>query len=210
MSEPNACNVDLPDMQLHDDGMPVDLSKDGDGAYTATSIDVTSPNRGLGNVRIGRQRAKGQRRIWRHRCWPGVHCHRISASRQRRRPMESTYPAWHCVRHIRLNSYTWRWTRRWRRWLGRQDSNLGMSVPKTDALPLGDAPSSRNVPAARGLIGRADRKLNAEMATVGRPDFAVRSQPRARSGAIRPRPPFHCRPDRRNGTACRRGMKRSA
>lgn len=24
-------------------------------------------------------------------------------------------------------------------WLGRQDSNLGMSVPKTDALPLGDA-----------------------------------------------------------------------
>jgi site-specific DNA recombinase len=25
-------------------------------------------------------------------------------------------------------------------WLGRQDSNLGMSVPKTDALPLGDAP----------------------------------------------------------------------
>ncbi len=27
-------------------------------------------------------------------------------------------------------------------WLGRQDSNLGMSVPKTDALPLGDAPIS--------------------------------------------------------------------
>jgi hypothetical protein len=26
-------------------------------------------------------------------------------------------------------------------WLGRQDSNLGMSVPKTDALPLGDAPT---------------------------------------------------------------------
>ena len=25
-------------------------------------------------------------------------------------------------------------------WLGRQDSNLGMSIPKTDALPLGDAP----------------------------------------------------------------------
>ncbi|MFM2349149.1 MAG: hypothetical protein RIR04_115 [Pseudomonadota bacterium] len=27
-------------------------------------------------------------------------------------------------------------------WLGRQDSNLGMSVPKTDALPLGDAPTA--------------------------------------------------------------------
>ena len=26
-------------------------------------------------------------------------------------------------------------------WLGRQGSNLGMSVPKTDALPLGDAPT---------------------------------------------------------------------
>ena len=25
-------------------------------------------------------------------------------------------------------------------WLGRQDSNLGMAVPKTAALPLGDAP----------------------------------------------------------------------
>ena len=27
-------------------------------------------------------------------------------------------------------------------WLGRQDSNLRMSAPKTDALPLGDAPAS--------------------------------------------------------------------
>jgi hypothetical protein len=27
-----------------------------------------------------------------------------------------------------------------RDWLGRQDSNLGMAVPKTAALPLGDAP----------------------------------------------------------------------
>ena len=26
-------------------------------------------------------------------------------------------------------------------WLGRQDSNLRMSTPKTDALPLGDAPN---------------------------------------------------------------------
>ena len=28
-------------------------------------------------------------------------------------------------------------------WLGRQDSNLGMAVPKTAALPLGDAPALR-------------------------------------------------------------------
>ena len=27
-------------------------------------------------------------------------------------------------------------------WLGRQDSNLRMSAPKTDALPLGHAPAS--------------------------------------------------------------------
>ena len=31
------------------------------------------------------------------------------------------------------------------RWLGRQDSNLGMPVPKTGALPLGDAPTSRRI-----------------------------------------------------------------
>jgi hypothetical protein len=30
-------------------------------------------------------------------------------------------------------------------WLGRQDSNLGMAVPKTAALPLGDAPTARCV-----------------------------------------------------------------
>ncbi|CFX53497.1 protein of unknown function [Candidatus Filomicrobium marinum] len=30
-------------------------------------------------------------------------------------------------------------------WLGRQDSNLGMAVPKTAALPLGYAPSDRMV-----------------------------------------------------------------
>src|SRR5690606_2444150 len=28
-------------------------------------------------------------------------------------------------------------------WLGRQDSNLGMAVPKTASLPLGDAPTAR-------------------------------------------------------------------
>jgi hypothetical protein len=30
-------------------------------------------------------------------------------------------------------------------WLGRQDSNLGMPVPKTGALPLGDAPTATHV-----------------------------------------------------------------
>lgn len=29
----------------------------------------------------------------------------------------------------------------WKEWLGREGSNLRMSVPKTDALPLGDAPT---------------------------------------------------------------------
>ena len=28
-----------------------------------------------------------------------------------------------------------------RKWLGRQDSNLRVSAPKADALPLGDSPS---------------------------------------------------------------------
>ena len=30
-------------------------------------------------------------------------------------------------------------------WLGREGSNLRMSVPKTDALPLGDAPTEHGV-----------------------------------------------------------------
>src|SRR5690348_17876807 len=36
-------------------------------------------------------------------------------------------------------------------WLGRQDSNLRMPVPKTGALPLGDAPAG--VPADAGKRG---------------------------------------------------------
>ena len=38
-------------------------------------------------------------------------------------------------------------------WLGRQDSNLRMPVPKTGALPLGDAPAgaSAYVREKRGL-----------------------------------------------------------
>ena len=31
-------------------------------------------------------------------------------------------------------------------WLGRQDSNLGMAESKSAALPLGYAPTNRNVP----------------------------------------------------------------
>jgi hypothetical protein len=36
-------------------------------------------------------------------------------------------------------------------WLGRQDSNLGMPVPKTGALPLGDAPPLGHAPRRQGL-----------------------------------------------------------
>lgn len=41
-------------------------------------------------------------------------------------------------------------------WLGRQDSNLGMAVPKTAALPLGDAPTRRCLSRfnRRGQCGR--------------------------------------------------------
>ena len=38
----------------------------------------------------------------------------------------------------------------WRSWLGREGSNLRMSVPKTDALPLGDAPTAA---VFRGALG---------------------------------------------------------
>ena len=31
---------------------------------------------------------------------------------------------------------------KWRKWLGRQDSNLRMPIPKTGALPLGYAPAN--------------------------------------------------------------------
>lgn len=36
-------------------------------------------------------------------------------------------------------------------WLGRQDSNLGLSVPKTDALPLGYAPTVATCPLRAAL-----------------------------------------------------------
>jgi hypothetical protein len=37
-------------------------------------------------------------------------------------------------------------------WLGRQDSNLGMPVPKTGALPLGDAPKLYKIIMKRARI----------------------------------------------------------
>ena len=56
-------------------------------------------------------------------------------------------------------------------WLGRQDSNLGMSVPKTDALPLGDAPSRAPFPAARKL---RDFQLQSSSTAVDAENVAIR------------------------------------
>src|SRR5690606_5549770 len=44
----------------------------------------------------------------------------------------------------------------WKVWLGRQDSNLRMAVPKTAALPLGYAPATRADIAAVPMKGRRD------------------------------------------------------
>ena len=41
-----------------------------------------------------------------------------------------------------------------KRWLGRQDSNLRMTVPKTVALPLGDAPTAARLIPGAGVVGR--------------------------------------------------------
>ena len=56
----------------------------------------------------------------------------------------------------RLSQVRGVWTLR--AWLGRQDSNLGMPVPKTGALPLGDAPMP--VPACGFGVarGRSERR----------------------------------------------------
>ena len=44
-------------------------------------------------------------------------------------------------------------------WLGRQDSNLRMAVPKTAALPLGYAPAGRrHAGADRHIAGRARKE----------------------------------------------------
>jgi hypothetical protein len=42
-------------------------------------------------------------------------------------------------------------------WLGRQDSNLRMPVPKTGALPLGDAPAAGGRLAAGERDGKSAR-----------------------------------------------------
>src|SRR6185312_14323785 len=43
-------------------------------------------------------------------------------------------------------------------WLGRQDSNLRMPVPKTGALPLGDAPAAAACAGEGGLIAAIARE----------------------------------------------------
>ena len=49
-------------------------------------------------------------------------------------------------------------------WLGRLDSNQGMAVPKTAALPLGYAPTGRRKGRKRRLIGRLPRERNRDVA----------------------------------------------
>src|SRR3954466_10176998 len=50
---------------------------------------------------------------------------------------------------------------RFSRWLGRQDSNLRMPVPKTGALPLGDAPA--------GAAAYSGRRPGGKPSVVGQP-----------------------------------------
>jgi hypothetical protein len=44
-------------------------------------------------------------------------------------------------------------------WLGRQDSNLRMPVPKTGALPLGDAPAGVIAPVNPTGVANLPRRL---------------------------------------------------
>src|SRR5689334_15994643 len=48
-------------------------------------------------------------------------------------------------------------------WLGRQDSNLRMPVPKTGALPLGDAPAGVPADAGERRLYRPSPELEGEM-----------------------------------------------
>ena len=52
-------------------------------------------------------------------------------------------------------------------WLGRQDSNLRMPVPKTGALPLGYAPLPRAGP-RREHNSNAEARQRAALASLGR------------------------------------------
>ena len=63
-----------------------------------------------------------------------------------------------------------------RAWLGRQDSNLRMPVPKTGALPLGDAPAGAPQCAGSGAYNvRMER---------GKSFIAVNEAPVGRSGCL--------------------------
>src|SRR5437879_2795718 len=64
-------------------------------------------------------------------------------------------------------------------WLGRQDSNLRMPVPKTGALPLGDAPAG--VPAVREKRGlyRPTPRLEGAMGCLPRLRYRVAMAERA-------------------------------
>jgi hypothetical protein len=87
-------------------------------------------------------------------------------------------------------------------WLGRQDSNLGMAVPKTAALPLGDAPSRRekyivaahrpgnrapgaslrSIPGRRAACGRDEARLYERLTRKRRSRSVAQSGSAPRSG----------------------------
>src|SRR5687768_9003362 len=89
------------------------------------------------------------------------------------------------------------------RWLGRQDSNLRMPVPKTGALPLGDAPAD-----AAALEPSAD-EVHIDRPTAARPSWAcvgagARPLPTARQSeglAKRPEMPHDCADSRESERA---------
>src|SRR4029078_4117612 len=63
-------------------------------------------------------------------------------------------------------------------WLGRQDSNLRMPVPKTGALPLGDAPAGVRANARGGAAYSPSLPLGTPRCLAARP--------RKRSGGLQP------------------------
>ncbi len=74
-------------------------------------------------------------------------------------------------------------------WLGRQDSNLGMAVPKTAALPLGDAPAGSHI--RKGGSG-VRRNLRIRGPVRKRPESAANFGRRAaRVGLAANRMPCH-------------------
>ncbi len=74
--------------------------------------------------------------------------------------------------------------------LGCQDSNLGMPVPKTGALPLGDTPSGRKVAVVVRVVNansRRSRMMNLEHLFIGR----VHSCEDTRRHEVLERTPIH-------------------